>query len=103
MFRWKSRRLDRGDKATSKHAFATMAVLAITCVGAVSGGRSGEITSLYGLGNMACGDWIRASGSSANELRDWVLGYVSGLAASGVYPRDVLKQTSPAAGARLGR
>lgn len=50
------------------------------------------VTAIYGLGGNACGDWSSTE-PTATEYRDWLLGYLSGLAAS--RPRDILKQTSP--------
>lgn len=57
-----------------------------------------EHTALWGF-DATCGTWVKErqtpSSTKALQLQAWLLGYLSGLAASGAYPRDVLRRSNP--------
>lgn len=80
----------------ARASFTTSLVIAVALVASANRARA-EQTAIYGF-PASCGTWTKermAKSLAATELRDWVLGYLSGFASSGVYPVDTLTASDP--------
>jgi hypothetical protein len=74
-----------------------MKVAAVIAFIAMCGAVVAEETAIYGF-SASCGTWSKERGAhsrAAVEYGDWLLGYLSGFASSGIYPVDVLKASDP--------
>lgn len=67
---------------------AIILMLALTASASASG-----VATVFSLGGGTCRDWITSDNNQ--EYQVWMLGYISGEAASGLYSRNVLAGTSP--------